>query len=123
MEERIMIYRFESNEAFYANAASPAEVLSFEWDTDTGIPKQLDWAHPTPYFLHTDPGRITEEGPSGTSYYDVDLQITARGFEDTPYPLKGKLIIKDQLPKVTFAAVLKQNSSAWLVADGTLIER
>lgn len=114
--------RFTSNDAYYASVSSPAESLSFEWDDVTGIPTSLIWVNEgNVWFLHSDPGSITPEVP-GSNYYEVNLRITTAGYEDTAYPLKGKLTIDVERPSgATFAAIFEGTSTSWLVADGTLI--
>jgi hypothetical protein len=115
--------QFKSEAAHYATVESPEESLSFEWDSDTGVPSQFRWLHGgVIWYLHENsPGRITRENPN-VNYYDVDLHVTTDGHEETPNALKGKITV--DVPagpeRATFAAILEGTGSAWFVADGIL---
>jgi hypothetical protein len=120
-----MIYRFETQEAYYASFPSPAESLTFEWDTETGIPNRFEWVHGgVLWFLFSnDSGQITGAGAPESPHYDIDLRIlTVASDPNYPNTLQGKLTVASQRPSgVTFAATLEGTGSHWLVADGTLI--
>lgn len=114
--------RFESAAAYYAAVTSPAESLSFEWDSDTGVPTRFDWLHGGVlwYLNGSTPGHITRESPN-VNYYDVDIRVGPAGFEHAPRTIKGKLTVNAERPNgATFAAILEGSGSRWFVADGTL---
>ncbi|MEU4564694.1 hypothetical protein AB0F72_40450 [Actinoplanes sp. NPDC023936] len=116
-------YKFESVTAHYANVASPAEKLLFEWDPDTGMPSRLEWLHGgVPWYLHNEPGQITKENPN-LRYFDVDLRVTTAKHEEVERALKGKLTCNVNGPPhaAVFAAILEGTGSSWLVAEGTLV--
>lgn len=115
------ICTFQTEEAYYASVASPAEPLSFQWNTGTGQVINASWLHGSVewFSFAADPGSVTVT-PEGGYYNLIDIGITTAGYETTRYSIKGYIATNIALPNVTFAGVFEGTGTDWFVAHGTL---